>query len=112
MDRRKTIRAGTGVIVGVALCMTSGVAPDRVRSVTGTITEFRLGDWVAIKNEQFMPFPLALRDETVYENEDFHTVVDPSIIEPGMRATVWYRNVGERRLVVDRIRVSEETRLP
>lgn len=112
MNRRKIIRAVAAVIVGAALCMISGAGPDRPRSVTGTITEFRLGDWLAVRNEQFMPLPMALRDNTQYESEDSHAIVDPATIEPGTHATVWYRNVGERRPVVDRVRVIEEPRLP
>ena len=45
-----------------------------------------------------MDFPLALRLNTVYEG-------DASTIKVGVRGTVWYRNVSERRLVVEKVRV-------
>jgi hypothetical protein len=32
-------------------------------------------------------------------------VGDISTITPGVRVTVWYRNVSERRLVVEKVRV-------
>ena len=41
---------------------------------------------------------LALRPNTVYEG-------DPSTINVGVRVTVWYRNVSERRPVVEKVRV-------
>ena len=41
---------------------------------------------------------MALRAGTVYEG-------DASTLEIGARVTVWYRNVSERRLVVERVRV-------
>jgi hypothetical protein len=30
---------------------------------------------------------------------------DSSTIKPGVRVTVWYRNVGERRFVVEKVQV-------
>jgi hypothetical protein len=41
---------------------------------------------------------LALRRHTVYEG-------DASTIKVGVRVTVWYRNVGERRPVVEKVRM-------
>jgi hypothetical protein len=43
---------------------------------------------------------MSLRHNTVFEG---HT----QRIQPGSRVTVWFRNVGERRLVVERVRVLE-----
>jgi len=43
-------------------------------------------------------FAMTLRHDTVYEG-DVHT------IKPGVRVTVWYRNAGERRLVVKKVQV-------
>jgi hypothetical protein len=36
--------------------------------------------------------------ETVYEG-------DAGVMKPGVRVTVWYKSVGERRPVVDKVRV-------
>jgi hypothetical protein len=72
-------------------------APQRI--VTGTIREFEAGEWlsVAIYTTDPTGFPIALR-ETAYEGS-------PAAIKPGARVTVWYRSVGERRFVADKVRV-------
>ena len=68
-------------------------------SVTGTVTEWRAGESIAVGRRQNPKgFALALRHDTVYEG-------DISTIKPGVRVTVWYRNVGERRLVVKKVQV-------
>ena len=57
------------------------------------------GDIIAVGSDQNpRGFPLALRPNTVYEG-------DASNIKMGVRVTVWYRNVSERRLVVEKVRV-------
>jgi hypothetical protein len=88
----------------------AGRAVDRPRVATGTIAELHAGDWLSIANDQFEPFPLTLHGKTRYEDQDSSRVVDPSTIRSGIRATVWYRNVGERRLVVDKVRVLDGAR--
>jgi hypothetical protein len=68
-------------------------------SVTGTVTEWRAGESIAVGRRQNPKgFAMTLRHDTVYEG-DVHT------IKPGVRVTVWYRNVGERRLVVKKVQV-------
>ena len=75
------------------------VSRDTPWSVTGTITDWHAGDTIAVGSDQNLRgFPLALRANTVYEG-------DPSTIKMGVRVTVWYRNVSERRLVVEKVRV-------
>ena len=73
--------------------------PDRPRSVTGTVTEWRVGESIAVANDQNpRGFGMSLRRSTVYEG-------DIRTIKSGVRVTVWYRNVGERRLVAEKVRV-------
>jgi hypothetical protein len=45
-----------------------------------------------------MGFEIALRETTAYEGS-------PSAITRGARVTVWYRSIGERRFVADKVRV-------
>ena len=69
------------------------------RMVTGTVGEFEAGDWMSVVNEKTDPmgFRIALHETTDYES--------PAAVRPGVRVTIWYRNVGERHLVADRVRV-------
>jgi hypothetical protein len=53
---------------------------------------------------QGMRLPVALRETTAYEG-------DPAAIKPGIRVTVWYRSVGERRLLADKVRMLD-ARIP
>jgi hypothetical protein len=72
---------------------------DRLRIVTGTVTKWRAGDSIAVGNEQNpIGFEMSLRHNTVFEG-------GPHAIERGIRVTVWFRNVAERRLVAERVRV-------
>jgi hypothetical protein len=74
--------------------------------VTGTVAGFQAGEWISVVNDQTGPVghPIALRDTTVYEGRDHHSALVP-VIKPGVRVTVWYRNVSERRHVADKVRV-------
>jgi hypothetical protein len=84
----------SAMFVGLSL-----VSRDSPRSVTGTITEWHAGDAIAVGSDQNpRGFPLALRPNTVYEG-------DASTIKVGVHVTVWYRNVSERRMVVEKVRV-------
>jgi hypothetical protein len=73
-------------------------APQHI--ATGTIGEVEAGHWIAVASERTDPngFQIALRDTTIYEG-------DRASLKPGVRVTVWYRSVGERRFVADRVRV-------
>jgi hypothetical protein len=72
---------------------------DRPWSVTGTVTEWHAGETIAVGRRQNPKgFAMVLRHNTVYEG-------DVSTIKPGVRVTVWYRNVSERRLVVEKVQV-------
>jgi hypothetical protein len=74
-------------------------APQRV--VIGTIREYEAGEWlsVATHTTDSKGFPIALRETTDYEGS-------PAAIKPGAHVTIWYRGVGERRFVADRVRVA------
>ena len=98
------------LVVAIALAVVADHAVEKPHSVTGTLVEFHAGEFLAIVNDQFEPHMMALRERTTYESERSHGVVDPTMIEPGMQATVWYRNVGERRMAVDRVRVLEDSK--
>ena len=70
------------------------------RVVTVTVTEFRARESMSVSNRATDPmgFQIALRATTAYEG-------NPADIKPGVRVTVSYRNLGERRLVADKVRV-------
>jgi hypothetical protein len=70
------------------------------RTVTGTIREFEAGEWlsIAIYGTDPKGFPIALRETTAYEGS-------PIAIKTGARVTIWYRSIGERRFVADKVRV-------
>jgi hypothetical protein len=46
-----------------------------------------------------------LREATTYESRDQNSVLDPAVLKSGVRVTVWYRSVGERRAVADKVRM-------
>jgi hypothetical protein len=70
------------------------------RVITGTVTELQATEWVSVPNEATDPvgFPIALRETTAYEGT-------PAAIKRGVRVTVSYRGVGERRPMADKVRV-------
>jgi hypothetical protein len=106
--RRASLLAFAVAFVGVSLvadksAMFVGLSfrRDRPRVVTGTVVKWRAGESIAVGNAQNpIGFEMSLRHNTVFEG---HT----QRIQPGSRVTVWFRNVGERRLVVERVRVLE-----
>jgi hypothetical protein len=74
--------------------------PDKKEHVvTGTVVEWRAGELIAVGNGQNpVGFAMTLRHNTVYEG-------DMNSIKSGVRVSVWFRNVSERRLVVEKVRV-------
>ena len=74
-------------------------APQRI--VSGTIREFVAGEWLSVA-AYTTDLPITLRETTAYEGR-------PAAIKPGARVTVWYRSVGERRFVADKVRVLPDT---
>jgi hypothetical protein len=69
-------------------------------STTGTVVEFEAREWIAVANEQTDPkgFPIALRETTIYDG-------NTGALQTGAHVTVWWKSVGERRFVADRVRV-------
>ena len=69
------------------------------RTVTGTVTEFHADEWLSLApvGTKTRGFRMNLRETTTYEGE-------PAAITPGARVTIWYRNIGERHPVSDKIR--------
>jgi hypothetical protein len=72
---------------------------DLPRSVTGTVIEWNAGASISVGRDQNpRGFPITLRRNTAYEG-------DIRAIRSGVRVTVWYRNVGERQMVAEKVRV-------
>ena len=86
----------------VAFVVLSALADRRApqRIVTGTIRESEAGEWLSVATHTTDPkgFQIALRETTGYDGS-------PAAIKPGARVTIWYRSVGERRFVADKVRV-------
>ena len=74
-------------------------------SATGTVTDFHAGDWLSVAAGPYgtvrIDLRISLRKATAYEG-------DAAAIKPGARVTIWYRNLGERYLVADRVLVLAE----
>jgi hypothetical protein len=74
-------------------------------SSTGTVTEFHAGEWLKVAAGPYgtvtINFRISLRKATAYDG-------DAATIKPGDRVTIWYRNIGERYPVADRVRVLAE----
>lgn len=90
--------------VGLSIFADRGAATQRV---TGSVADLQAGDWISVASEQTGPkgFAIALRETTAYEDQHRNSTLDLAAIRPGVRVTVWYRSVGERRPVADRVRV-------
>ena len=95
--RRAFLATLVVAFVVLSLLADRGAAGQRV--ITGTVTEWQVAELIAVANESTDPggVRIALR-ETVYER-------DPRAIKPGSRVTVWYRSVGERHPVADKVSV-------
>jgi hypothetical protein len=69
------------------------------RVVAGRVVDWQEGDSISVTNDRTDPvgFRIGLRG-AVYEG-------DPSAIRSGVRVTVWYKIVGERRPVATKVSV-------
>jgi hypothetical protein len=96
--RNKTVMASLVVAFILLSVLADRSAPQRI--VTGTIREFEAGEWLSIAIYRTDPkgFPIALSETTAYEGS-------PTAIKTGARVAIWYRSVGERRFVADKVRV-------
>jgi len=68
------------------------------RNVTGTVRTWKAGEFMTIARQSADPgFEVGLRRNTMFDGDE--------AIQPGVRVTVWYRNLGDRRLIADRVMV-------
>jgi hypothetical protein len=108
MERIKQLRLITSLLLVIALLfILSDEGESEQRALTGSVSEFHAGLSIRVTNEQTDPtgVQIALRHGTVYENGEDDAAVTARAITPGVRVTVWYRTVGERRPIADRVRV-------
>jgi len=89
-------------VVVLSVLFDSGKSTRQV--VTGTVTEVHAGEWMWVAGEG-TSLPVALVETTTYEG-------NPAAIKPGIRVTVWYRGVAERRPVADRVRMHADAQAP
>lgn len=89
----------------VLSALTDRHVPQRI--VTGTIRESEAGEWlsVAVYSTDPKGFPITLRETTAYEGSG-------AVVKTGARVTVWYRSIGERRFVADKVRVLADEATP
>jgi hypothetical protein len=98
--------AGRVVALVVAFVILSLVADRNAseqRVITATVVEWRAGESITFANDHngHDSIEISLRD-TVYEG-------DTANFGSGVRVTVWYRYLGERRPVADTVRVLDAT---
>jgi hypothetical protein len=87
------------VVAFVGLSLVADKSAGGRRIVTGMVTQWHASESMRVARGTTDPgFEISLRPNTVYES-------DTSTIKTGVRVTVWYRNVAERHLVADRVRV-------
>jgi hypothetical protein len=96
LSTRRAFIASLVVAFVVLSVLADRGAPQR-GIVTGTVGEFEAGEWMSVADYN-THVRLALRETTVYGGS-------PAAIKPGVRVTVWYRFVAERRPVADKVRV-------
>jgi hypothetical protein len=97
----RTMRALVASLV-VAFVVASALGDRRrvQRVFTGTVGEYVAGERISVANEttDATGVQIALREMTAIDG-------DPALIKRGVRVTVWYRSVAERRPVADKVRV-------
>jgi hypothetical protein len=76
-------------------------------SITGTIVQLKAGEWIAVASEQqgHSDLQIALRATTAYEG-------NPEALHTGAGVTVWWKSVGERHFVADKVRVPPASGIP
>jgi hypothetical protein len=86
------------VALVVSFLALSLVSEKRARTFTGNVLAWRAGEYIEVSPAPTDPrgFQIGLRRNTIFEG-------DTAAIRPGVPVTVWYRNVGERRLMADRV---------
>jgi hypothetical protein len=97
----RTLGAFTISLVVAFIVLSALVDRGRTQGVvTGTVVAYDAGTSISVTNDTTNPtgFPIALGEATAYEG-------DPAGLEPGVRVTVLYSSVAERRPVADIVRV-------
>ena len=92
------------VVAFVVLSVLADRGASTQHIATGTVAEVHTGEWMLVAN-QGMTLPVALRETTVYEG-------NPAAIKTGIRVTVWYRLVAERRPLADKVRILGDAPTP
>lgn len=92
-------------LVVVSALANRGAAVQQVAA--GTVVEFKAGQLMAVVNES-LDVPLSLRESTVYERRIPACIANPAALRTGAQVIVWYRGVGERRPVADKVCVRRE----
>ena len=87
--------------VVVSVLADRGVSTQRI---SGTVAEVHAGEWMLVVNEH-SGVPVAFRASTAYKGE-------PAAITTGMRVTMWYRRVAERRPVADKVLIHGNASTP
>jgi hypothetical protein len=89
----------------LSMLTANGAASQRV--LTGTVTQFRPGHTISVMNASTDPcgVQIALRNTAFYDDRGNDARLSLATIDTGARVTVWYRSVGERRPIADKVRV-------
>lgn len=100
MRNRLAFMASLAVaFAGLSMCADGG-APQNV--ISGTVKEWHEGQVITVARGEMDPWGIRFNLRgAVYEP-------DSGAIRPGVRVTVWYRSVGERHAVADKVRVLPE----
>jgi hypothetical protein len=103
MKGQDTRKAFPAALLLAALVLSSPAGNDASpHAITGTVIAVESREWIAVVNETTDPLGvrITLRPETTYDA--------PAAIMPGVRVTMRYRSVGERRHIADSVRVLSE----
>jgi hypothetical protein len=85
------------VVAFVGLSLVTDRSSREQRTFSGNILRWRVGEYITVSqaSTDLRGFTIGLHRNTVIDGN----------LESGARVTVWYRNVAERRLMADRVRV-------
>ncbi len=98
------VLALVAAFVALSLIADRGSRP-RPGTDTGTVTEWQPGVSISVGNEQTDPRVKFVLRDTEYDG-------NTEGIRVGAPVTVWYRGVGERHLIADRVRVLSDAVRP
>jgi hypothetical protein len=86
--------------IALAACLFSVRDVTKPGAITGTVRDWQPGQSISVSRGHYDPegITFSLRN-AVYDD-------DPRAIQRGSRVTVWYKMVGERRLLASRVKLS------